>query len=184
MGKITIWKLETSDTTPRGFGYDPTYHLEEPTSGDMRWITPIEATLPDGYSIAESASGPKELYDTQGEYVKIVDDHGHPAILIDVRQNKRGKQYGVYNRLDKIAGSWYQIDRYGHGDITDMQYQMIQSTSCKKALIDYLTGRGWVIDDADAPITISRERIRGIMTTVARCQNETANYWTAIKVTE
>jgi hypothetical protein len=106
MGKVTIWKLEDGNTRPLGFGYAPTYHCDEPYKDVAPWdtmitVTPVEITLPDGYEIAKSASGPKELYDAQGEYVQIVDDHGHPAILIDVRYNKRGKQYGVYNRLDK-----------------------------------------------------------------------------------
>lgn len=99
--RATIYKLETDNTTPRGFGYPPTYHCDEPTSGDMRWVTPIEITLPDGFEIAESADGQRFLYDAQGQHVAIEDDHGHPAILVDVRANKRGKQYGVYQRLDR-----------------------------------------------------------------------------------
>jgi len=100
---ITIYRREDRNTTPRGFGNPPMYHIDEPLSSDwdMVWVSPIDITLPEGYSVAECASGGRELYDLQDQRVEIVDDHGHPALLVDVRTNKRGKQYGVYQRLDE-----------------------------------------------------------------------------------
>jgi hypothetical protein len=103
MEKIIIWKREDQNTTPRGFGNTPTYHLDEPyhSDKDMIWVTAIDIVLPDGYTVAESNSGSKELYDENDNQVDIIDDHGHPAILLDVYNNKQGKHYGHFLRLDK-----------------------------------------------------------------------------------
>jgi hypothetical protein len=101
--QATIYRRYDSDTTPRGFGNAPTYHCGKPYTSDseMIWADEITITLPGGYEIAESADSEKHLYDAKGEYVQIDDDHGHPAILLDVYYSKTGKPYGHYLRLDK-----------------------------------------------------------------------------------
>jgi hypothetical protein len=103
MQKITIWKREDANTTPRGFGNAPTYHIDEPyhSDKDMIWVTAIEITLPDGYEVSECVDGSKQLYDKKGDQIEILDDHGHPAILLDIYNNKQGKPYGHFIRLDK-----------------------------------------------------------------------------------
>lgn len=67
----------------------------------MLWAEPVEITLPDGYSVGESADGTRHLYDPEDKYEPIVDDHGHPAIVIGAWQNKDGKPFTRYQRLDK-----------------------------------------------------------------------------------
>jgi hypothetical protein len=101
--QATIYRRYDSDTTPRGFGYPPTYHCDKPYTSDseMVWADEIAVNLPDGYEIAKSNSGPMELYDPDGERVEITDDHGHPAIMLDLYHSKSGKPYGHYLRLDK-----------------------------------------------------------------------------------
>lgn len=87
MSKTTfaVYKCETENTTPRGFGFKPTYHLDKVCTSekDMIWITEILCTLPEGYLIAECVSGTTELYNERGQRVEIVDDHGHPAVEIE-----------------------------------------------------------------------------------------------------
>lgn len=99
----TIYRREDSNTKPRGFGNDPTYHVDAPShsDADLIWIEPVTITIPDGYSIDESNSGPREMYDRDGQRVEIVDDHGHPAILIGIGRNRDGKAFARYQRLDK-----------------------------------------------------------------------------------
>ena len=103
MQKFTVWKREDANTMPRGFGNAPTYHLDEPSHSDkdMIWVTAIDCTLPDGYSVAECQDGSTQLYDKNNEHVQIIDDHSHPAILLDVYHAKSGKPYGHFLRLDK-----------------------------------------------------------------------------------
>lgn len=103
MNKITIWKREDSNTTPRGLGSPPSYHLDKPytSESEMIWAEPILCTLPDGYSIAESNGGTTELYDENNQREQIIDDHGHPAIAIGVGRNKNGKESAICRRLDK-----------------------------------------------------------------------------------
>lgn len=100
---ITIWRRYDSNTTPRGFGNPPTYHIDKPYTSDtdMIWADPIEITLPDGYSVAEAADGQQYLYDARGRQEPILDDHGHPAIVIGVGVNKQGKTFSRCLRLDK-----------------------------------------------------------------------------------
>ena len=101
--QATIYRRYDSDTTPRGFGNAPTYHCGKPYTSDseMIWADEVKINLPDGWEIAQSESGPYELYDDKGEYQRIEDDHDHPAILLDVYHSKTGKPYGHYLRLDK-----------------------------------------------------------------------------------
>jgi hypothetical protein len=103
MTQATIYRREDANTTPRGFGNPPTYHCDEPSHSDrdMIWVTPVTINLPDGWEIAQSESGPYELYDDKGEYQRIVDDHGHPAIITGTGSNKQGKTFATYHRLDK-----------------------------------------------------------------------------------
>lgn len=100
---ITIYRRETANTSPRGFGYAPTYHIDEPYHDDteMIWIEPIEITIPDGYTVRVANNGGRYLYDTKNEFTPIEDDHGHPAINMGVWQNKAGKPFVRYQRLDK-----------------------------------------------------------------------------------
>ncbi|HBS60894.1 MAG TPA: hypothetical protein DEA44_16730 [Firmicutes bacterium] len=102
---ITIYRREDQNTTPRGFGNPPTYHIDAPphSDADMIWVEPVQITLPDGYTVAESESGPREMYDPQGRYVKIFDDHGHPAIMYGTGRGREGKPFAKYFRLDKGA---------------------------------------------------------------------------------
>lgn len=99
--QFTVWRREDSNTTPRGFGNPPTYHLDEPYDAEMLLAEPITCTLPEGYTIAECNQGTTELYDTKGQREPITDDHGHPAIVTGVGVNKQGKTFEIYLRLDK-----------------------------------------------------------------------------------
>lgn len=103
MTQITIYRREDANTTPRGFGYPPTYHIDEPHHSDaeMIWVEPVQITLPEGYTIAENNTGSLALYDPQGNPTAIGDDHGHPAIYLETWRNKQGKPFDRYQRLDK-----------------------------------------------------------------------------------
>lgn len=100
---ITIWQRYDRDTTPRGFGRAPSYHIEKPYTNDteMIWADPVTITIPDGYTIAANNYGDIMLFDTDNCAVDIVDDHGHPAIVIGAGTNKGGKRFARYKRLDK-----------------------------------------------------------------------------------
>lgn len=77
--------------------------------------------------------------------------------------------------------SWYQIDRINpETGRPDAEYEIVQATSAKQALADYLTGKGYVLDDQDAPVTIARESINGSRIMAARCPADTSAYWTAV----
>lgn len=67
----------------------------------MLWVEEIQCTLPEGYSIVERVSDTTELYNESGKRVEIVDDHGHPAIVLDILHNKEGRSFAKYLRLDK-----------------------------------------------------------------------------------
>ena len=76
----------------------------------------------------------------------------------------------------------YQIDRINpETGRPDARYEMMQAASAKQALADYLTGKGYVLDDQDAPVTIGWEKINGTRTMTARCPADTSDYWTATK---
>lgn len=100
---ITIYRREDKDTTPRGLGNPPTYHFDEPYHSDreMIWSEPVQITLPDGYTVSIANDGHQYLYDPQDNHEPVVDDHGHPAIEIGSWQNKEGKPYVRFLRLDK-----------------------------------------------------------------------------------
>lgn len=100
---ITIYRREDSNTTPRGFGNKPTYSIDVPmhSDADMVWIYPVVCTIPDGYSVGKAEDGASYLYNERNQYMEIVDDHGHPAIVTGVGYNKEGKSFARYLRLDK-----------------------------------------------------------------------------------
>lgn len=83
--QVTIWKRETSNTRPRGFGNRPTYHFDEPHHSDaeMIWVQPLKVELPEGYEVAECQDGSMRLYDKKGEHVDVFDRNGSPAIMLD-----------------------------------------------------------------------------------------------------
>ena len=97
MEKLTIWRRIDSDTTPRGLGNAPTYHIDKPATSDadMVWAEQIPTILPDGYEVAESGTGEHMMYDEKGNYSQITDNgHGHPA---------RVEEHGSRVRLDRLA---------------------------------------------------------------------------------
>ena len=100
---IIIYRREDANTKPRGFGNDPTYHIDKPyhSDFDMIWIETINITLPEGYTIAENMYNEKCLFDAENKHVDIIDDHGHPAIITGFGYNKEGKSFAKYLRLDK-----------------------------------------------------------------------------------
>lgn len=102
--KVIIYRLEDENTRPGGFGFAPTYHFDEPRSNgwDMQWVTPIEITLPEGYSIKESYGLTQYLYDDKGKHVDVIDDDGHPAIHTGkTYTGKDGRTHFAMLRLDK-----------------------------------------------------------------------------------
>lgn len=62
--KITIYKREDENTRPRGWAFDPTYHIfdEAPSDSDRVWWTPIEAIIPDGYYVKRRDDGNLGLF--------------------------------------------------------------------------------------------------------------------------
>lgn len=105
---VTIYRITGSNTKPIGLGYDPQYVFEQPVfSAEQRWYDhllsaePVEITLPDGYTIARNGYDELRMFDAAGQYVEIVDDHGHPALIIEQWINKQGKPFLRYQRLDK-----------------------------------------------------------------------------------
>ena len=88
----------------------------------------------------------------------------------------------ITNTQEDKDMAWYQIDRINpNTGITDMEYKMVQAASAKQALANYLTSKGYDLDDEDAPVTIGWEKINGAMTMTARCPADTSDYWTATK---
>lgn len=102
MTKIIVWKYEDNNTTPRGFGFLPTYHLDKPyiNGSEIGWTKPIECTLPDGYTIGVNDTGITELYDAENKCASIIDYNGHPAITTGLNFNKQGV-FAIYKILDK-----------------------------------------------------------------------------------
>jgi hypothetical protein len=77
----------------------------------------------------------------------------------------------------------YQIDRINpETGRQDADYKIIKAASAKQAIVNYLTGKGYALDDQDAPVTIGWEKINGTRTMTARCPADTAAYWTAVKL--
>jgi hypothetical protein len=83
--KITVWRREDRNTTPRGFGDPPTYYLDKPQESDMVWAEPIDCILPPGYTVAESESGEHYIYAPDGSHCPIVDRNGHPGIIVGTK---------------------------------------------------------------------------------------------------
>ena len=97
MKKITIWRRFDSDTTPRGLGRAPTYHIDKPATSDweMVWAEEVPVILPDGYEVAESGMGDRMMYDERGNHCHIIDNgSGHPAMV---------DEHGFRIRLDRLS---------------------------------------------------------------------------------
>ena len=62
--EITIYKREDENTRPRGWAFDPTYHIfdEAPSDSDRVWWTPIDATIPEGYYVKRRDDGNLGLF--------------------------------------------------------------------------------------------------------------------------
>ena len=103
----TIYRITTRNTRTIGFGFQPTYAIDPPVIGDRQrsedWMEsqPVEISLPEGFTIAPNTYGELMLWNATGTHVDIVDDHGHPAIVIEHWTNKNGKPFTRYRRLDK-----------------------------------------------------------------------------------
>lgn len=82
--KITLWRREDENTTPRGFGYLPTYSVDKPATSDLVWAEEVDCWLPDGWQVGVTAFDTHEIYDDKGERVDITDDNGHPAYMTGV----------------------------------------------------------------------------------------------------
>lgn len=98
MEKITIYKRDDENTRPRGFGNPPTYHILEdaPRDKDFVWWTPIEITIPEGYTVAQCNDWQYRLFDSKGRSMDILDWRDHPCIIdLDT------PGYPRYIRLDK-----------------------------------------------------------------------------------
>lgn len=100
--QFAVWKREDSNTAPRGFGFMPAYSIDKPYTSEceMIWAEPIMCTLPEGYTIAESNGGTKELYDNNGRRVAIIDYHGHPSVVLGIKRDKRGNTIVIHKQLD------------------------------------------------------------------------------------
>lgn len=75
---------------------------------------------------------------------------------------------------------FYQIDRYANeasalDGISDMAYKMVESTSRKQALTDYITSNG----DDIADYVIGKTNVKGGMEVSATCPIETTAILTA-----
>ena len=99
---MIIYQRSDRNTTPTGFGNEPTYHVRKPRTSDfdMIWSAEIEINIPDGYMLCETGYGGAALYDAKGNLYIIVDDNWHPAIVTGVWRND-GRVGPVYKRLDK-----------------------------------------------------------------------------------
>ena len=105
----TIYRIETRNTRPAGFGFAPSYVFDEPIisamqrNEDFMDSSPVDISIPVGYEVCKNTFGELQLFDNQGRYIDVIDDHGHPAILIEIWQNKNGKPFPRYLRLDNIV---------------------------------------------------------------------------------